>query len=121
MTALITLLVIVAARVLWQWKPGIHMCALFWFVFAVCQAVTWDPMFSEYVAMVGASMNAVVTLANGGFMPFTGTGEGFSLWRPVRTLAEPKLEWMCDRLPLGMSWGDVLIFTGIGLSVGGVA
>jgi hypothetical protein len=99
-----------AARFIWQWKPNLWTCLLFWAVaigFDILNirrnpAVSW-----RYFALLGVICNALVTLANGGFMPVLGkSGSFISVW--VKANTSHRLLFLADRF-WGFSIGDFFI------------
>ena len=103
-----------AFRVLWQWKPNLLTCAVFWGVAIGCEVVSIcrHPQTAwRYTALLGASCNALVTLANGGLMPVLGLhGSPMAVW--VKATSSHRLLWLADRF-WGFSVGDFFIIGGL--------
>lgn len=115
----------IAARIAWQIWPNLWTCALFWAMASVCifsggdprrQPVTIDEsqatraiVFGALIVL-GATMNAAVTLANGGFMPVTGEVSRASVW--VTSAEAHRLRWLGDNY-FGFSAGDLVILGGL--------
>jgi hypothetical protein len=106
-------------RYLWQLYPSLWMCLLFWSAIAAGELqyirnpsskINW---WSKMPVLVGASMNAIVTLANDGRMPYLGPQKAYSLW----VMGTGKhLLFLCDRFD-GWSLGDFFILSGIAIAV----
>jgi hypothetical protein len=115
---------ILAARILWTRKPGILTCALFWGIAIVLVSVGFVVVPSQFLLIAGLGGNALVTLANGGYMPVRAQwrqrGPARSLW--VQRTEGQHLLFLADNF--GNRWvrfsvGDVLIAAGIILSIAG--
>lgn len=113
------ILIMLMLRLLWQMYPSLLMCAIFWAMVGVMEwefirtekNINW---WSRGVLLAGASMNAIVTLANDGRMPFLGKDtHPHSVW----VLGNGKhLLFLCDRFDLGfgiLSLGDFFIIGGL--------
>lgn len=119
----------IATRVLWQMFPSVVSCALFWYVAFVRPIVMisrseppkktregdgpfWIAamgLFGISVLLVGACMNAVVTLANGGYMPVGQPDVHSALW--VTSTEAHRLRFLGDNY-WGFSLGDFAIVSG---------
>ncbi|MEO8457602.1 MAG: DUF5317 family protein [Chloroflexota bacterium] len=115
---------ILGARILWQRRPGLLPCALFWGTSAVLLAVGWQWAISQFVLIAGIASNAIVTLANGGFMPVAThrklAGPARSVW--VQKSGDTRLNWLGDNFGnrfVRFSIGDVLLLAGIIVSIAG--
>src|SRR5271168_3313253 len=110
-------------RVLWQWFPSLWACVLFWsavfgteveYIRNPPQKINW---WTRTPILIGVVMNAVVTLANSGRMPFFGHIKPTSLW----VLGTGKhLLFLCDRFETRwaiFSIGDFFIIGGLLLSL----
>lgn len=109
-------LVALTLRAIWQSYPGIFPCLLFWGYHKF-----GDPIFIRGLslrrrvlhlfAFIGATLNAIATLANGGYMPVLGKvaeGREVSVWVPLTSASH--LPALCDIYRGGTSLGDLLIF-----------
>lgn len=109
-------------RILWQYYPSLWACALFWGMVAFSEyqliqlkrkrkaKINW---WTRGIILTGASMNAIVTLANNGRMPVLGQHSFASIW----VQGDGKhLLFLCDRFH-GFSLGDFFILGGISLSI----
>jgi hypothetical protein len=112
------------ARLLWQRRPHLLTCAAFWCIASVVVLLPWSTTLSQFVILAGVFSNAVVTLANGGFMPVAShrrlQGSARSLW--VQRESGQKLLFLADNFgtrSLRFSVGDVLLFLGIILAFAG--
>ena len=95
---------IIGLRLLWQWKPGFFTCLIFWSV--VGAGLSYDHL-QDLPLILGIASNALVTLANGGFMPVKGARrQRFSLW--VRSTKAHRLRGLGDNYK-GFSIGDILL------------
>lgn len=74
---------LLAARLLWQRKPQLGTCALFWAIAVVAFVPGWSLDISQVALGLGIMLNASVTLANGGFMPVAAHRR---LQKPARSL-----------------------------------
>jgi hypothetical protein len=106
-------------RVLWQWFPSLLTCVLFWYtVFTIevrqlsrAEKVNW---WSKTPGLIGAAMNAAVTITNDGRMPVLSTK-----FRPVSLWVAgtgKHLLFLCDRFDgrwAILSLGDFFIIGGI--------
>lgn len=104
-------------RIIWQMWPGMFTCSLFWVV------VFWSMNYSYgrthdwtvLVSALGALMNAIVTIANKGYMPvLSKLGNPLSVWVPADSTH--RFLFLCDRFA-GFSIGDFFIFAGLGLAL----
>lgn len=114
-TSLLGTIVVWTLRGLWQAWPGLLACSLFWVVALPINALNVYRLRSRLyaVASFGALLNAVATVANGGFMPAL-IGEQKSLWIPIS--AETNLVFLTDIIPTGLghaSVGDAFIIGGL--------
>src|SRR5207253_9857498 len=77
------------------WSLGMAALAL--------DLAAFQGLFSLYVAkhvgLLGASLNAVATLGNGGYMPARGVTETKEMWQPIH--AGTRFVFLCDVLPGG--------------------
>jgi hypothetical protein len=118
----LTPLVLLSARVLWQMRPNLGTCCLFWTAaFLVIVVLGWANVPSQYFLSLGIASNAAVTLANGGFMPVAlhrrMRGPARSLW--VQRTDSQRLLFLADNFGTNFfrfSVGDVILFIGIVLS-----
>lgn len=103
-------MILLVLRIVWQVYPGVFTCLAFWAV-ALISGVHDDAP-GRWVWLTGTACNALVTLANGGYMPVLGP-EGknaFSLW--VSGGESHRLLWLADRF-WGFSIGDFFIGAGL--------
>ena len=105
-------------RLLWQIHPSLWNCAIFWaaIAFSEYQYLRANPKvnwWTKSLLITGASMNAIVTLANNGTMPYLGTGKPYSLW-VVGT--GKHLLFLCDRFN-GFSLGDFFILGSFAIGI----
>ena len=103
-----------ALRGLWQSVPGLSTCAMFWAWamighISIMKKANISGKVGFTIAIAGSMMNAVVTLANGGFMPAT-SEQSYSLW--VTATNQHNLLWLSDKFA-GFSLGDIVIGIGI--------
>jgi hypothetical protein len=110
-------------RMLWQWYPSLWACALFWAgVFGVevqyirrTDKINW---WTRIPILAGMSMNAAVTIANGGRMPVLGKFHPVSIWV---TGAGKHLLFLCDRFDFHrwviFSVGDFFILGALALGI----
>ncbi len=111
------LAIIIGLRILWQIYPGLLFCCLFWIVSMMFDAVRFRACkshlesFGASTCMLGALSNAVVTIANNGFMPVPNV-ETFSLW--VKSTSEHKLMFLAD-IYAGFSLGDFILLSGVSI------
>jgi hypothetical protein len=114
------LLVLFGTRLVWQTKPNVATCALFWATsLLVVVALEWSAALSQFAVSAGILCNASVTLANGGFMPVAMRRRGAgsrarSLW--VQRQSGQRLLFLADNFGndrIRFSVGDVLLFIGI--------
>lgn len=104
-------------RVAWQMAPSVAICGIFWvatIAFMVVQIREevlrpWSRRFA-WVTVVGAVLNAVVTIANGGYMPVLGQDVSLSVWTTATD--SHVLLFLADQYA-GFSVGDFFIFAGI--------
>ena len=106
---------VVGLRVAWQIWPGLLTCSVFWGACLVSDAFSLSALsggmlLSKILTTSGAGLNAVVTLANRGYMPVIG-GSHFSLWVTAKA-GEHRLLWLADRF-WGFSIGDFAILSGL--------
>jgi hypothetical protein len=115
---------LLAARILWTRKPGLLTCGLFWGSPLVLVTLGFEVVPSQFLLVGGLACNALVTLANGGYMPVRAQwrqrGPARSLW--VQRTSGQHLLFLADNF--GNRWirfsvGDVLIAAGIVLSIAG--
>jgi hypothetical protein len=113
-------MVLFGARLVWQRRPNIATCALFWAIsFFVVVVLEWSAAWSQFAVSAGILSNALVTLANGGFMPVAMRRRGLesrarSLW--VQRQSGQRLLFLADNFGndrIRFSVGDVLLFIGI--------
>lgn len=114
------LILVLMLRLLWQMNPSLLTCAIFWagvafmeywFITHPTGKINW---WSRSALLAGVSMNAIVTLANDGRMPFLGGDQHpSSVW----VLGNGKhLLFLCDRFNLHIgifSLGDFFILGGL--------
>ena len=103
--------IVLAARVYWQYNPGLWPCLLFWALSLADDPLRWSEMRSRRrriygIAFIGALGNAIATISNGGYMPVMGLDKVHSLWIPLTDAS--RLAWLCD-VHSGSSKGDMLI------------
>jgi hypothetical protein len=117
----LALAVVLGARLLWQRRPNPGTCATFWTVAFVVVLLPWSVAFSQLALGAGVLSNALVTLANGGFMPVAAhrrlQGSARSLW--VQRESGQKLLFLADNFgtnSIRFSIGDALLLIGIVLS-----
>ena len=115
---LLALAVVLGARLLWQRRPSLSSCATFWTIAFVVVLLPWSAAFSQFVLSAGILSNALVTLANGGFMPVAAhrrlQGSARSLW--VQRESGQKLLFLADNFgtnSIRFSIGDAFLVTGI--------
>jgi hypothetical protein len=120
----LTLAVLLGARVLWQLRPNLVTCVAFWTVALFVGLLPWSTTWSQFVLGAGILSNAVVTLANGGFMPVAShrklRGSARSLW--VQRESGQKLLFLADNFgtsSIRFSVGDALLLAGILLAAFG--
>lgn len=105
-------------RVVWQVDTGLFTCMLFWIAavrFGVREVLQTNRQSSRILArvsLVGLLCNAVVTIANGGYMPVVGDGiTNLSVW--VTSTEATRLLWLADHTDWwGFSIGDGLVIGG---------
>ena len=104
-------------RILWQFWANTSMSGVFWILAFADEPFRWRrrtflgkafslPMY------IGAAMNALVTLSNGGKMPVVGRDEPFSFWVPA--VESHRFLMLADRYG-GFSLGDFFLFGGFAL------
>lgn len=101
---------IIPTRVLWMVYPNLLTCALFWTTMLAWRIDARESNWANPVAVAGLALNAVVTLANWGYMPVVGRGpeQSFSLW--VTAAGSHHLLFLADYTAWwGFSIGDGLI------------
>jgi hypothetical protein len=115
---------LLAARLFWQRRPNFLTCALFWALALVLILTTWSTTVSQFFFLIGIALNAVVTLANGGFMPVAvrgrGRGQPRSLW--VQQESGQRLLILADNFGnrfIRFSVGDAFLAVGLVLSLAG--
>ena len=116
---------LLGARVLWQKRPGLTTCSLFWLLaFVIVVVLGWEDALSQYLLAAGIASNAIVTLINGGFMPVSShrklSGPARALW--VQRTSSQRLTFLADNFgnnAFRFSIGDVLLLFGIILSFAG--
>src|SRR5437773_9370826 len=125
MPAFLQFALLIAARMLWQRRPNQWTCGLFWGIALGSQIIGWSFALSQIAITVGILSNAVVTLANGGFMPVAGhrriNPRARSLW--VQRAGSQHLLFLADNFGtsfIRFSVGDVFILAGIILSFFGL-
>lgn len=121
---LVVVPLVLGARLLWQQRPGLATCALFWGLAVLLVGLGWTNDPSQFALVSGLSCNALVTLVNGGFMPVSAEsrrrGPARSLW--VQRQTGQHLLFLADNFGnshVRFSVGDVLIAIGIILSLVG--
>ncbi len=115
-------ILLLGGRILWQKRPGFATCCLFWVAsFFIIVVLGWVNALSQYLLAAGIAGNALVTLANGGFMPVAShrklSGPARSLW--VQRTDSQRLTFLADNFGNNVfrfSVGDVLLLFGIILS-----
>lgn len=116
---------LLAARILWQRRPSIGTCALFWGIAAFAFFFEWSTGLSQLAFGLGILGNASVTLANGGFMPVAAHRR---LVRPARSLwvqrqSGQRLVFLGDNFGnrfIRFSIGDVFLLAGLILALFGM-
>lgn len=117
---LAALVALFGSRLVWQRRPNIGTCAMFWAVsFLVVVVLEWSAAFSQFAVAFGILCNASVTLANGGFMPVAVHRRSLdsrarSLW--VQRRSGQKLLFLADNFGnnvIRFSVGDVFLLVGI--------
>lgn len=100
----------------WRPDPSPWTCAIFWsagiggLLLRTLGARTVGSILWRGIVLVGASANALVTLANGGVMPVQdASARVYGLWVPAHD--GHRLLWLADRYA-GASIGDFIIATG---------
>jgi hypothetical protein len=118
-------LALLGSRILWQRRPGLATCALFWAFAVVLLFVAWPTGLAQYTFGLGIACNASVTLINGGYMPVAThrklRGPARSLW--VQKESGQRLGFLADNFGnrfVRFSVGDVLLLAGIALSFAGL-
>lgn len=114
------LIIVLLLRLLWQMYPSLWTCVPFWAGVAfmeyefikTAKRINW---WTKTPILIGASMNALVTIANKGYMPFLGSPKehSISLW-VVGT--GKHLLFLCDRFDISIGYaslGDFFIFGGV--------
>jgi len=121
MPAFLQFALLVAARMVWQRRPNLWTCGLFWGIALGSQIISWSFALSQITITLGILSNAAVTLANGGFMPVAGHRRvnlrARSLW--VQREGSQHLLFLADNFGtrfFRFSVGDVFILAGIVLS-----
>ena len=120
--SLLALGAIVAARVIWQRGPNVFTCALFWIAASAILVIGWTWTVYQLLLAAGIACNALVTLANGGFMPVAShrklSGPARSVW--VQRENARHLLFLGDNWGnrfVRFSIGDTLLAAGIALSI----
>ena len=108
-------MIALALRIVWQMYPCIWTCLLFWAA-AIGMCFFGENKLHHYISMFGACLNAVVTIANGGFMPANNTGIPISVWVPLQP--HHHFQFLADILPYGFSIGDMFIIAGLFTALG---
>jgi hypothetical protein len=118
---LISLVVLLSARIIWQGRPNELTCGLFWGVAAAVIVAGWTWDISQGFFVAGVACNAAVTLANGGFMPVAShrrlAGPARSVW--VQREDAKHLLFLGDNWGnnhIRFSVGDTLLLAGIVLT-----
>lgn len=99
----------------WQWHPSLLSASLFWTValtglaLHVVTAPSRHRVVARAAICLGASLNAVVVLANDGFMPVT-SNHTYSVWVASNETAQ-RLLFLSDKYA-GFSVGDFVIISG---------
>jgi hypothetical protein len=113
--------VLLGARLLWQRRPGLATCGLFWGIAFAGVLEGWSLSASQFLLALGILCNALVTLANGGFMPVAAhrrlDSRARSLW--VERQSGQKLLFLADNFGtrfLRFSIGDLFLLAGIVLA-----
>lgn len=103
-------------RIFWQLYPGLLMASLFWAWVLVFNGWSFKkkPRWWKAIVLIGALSNALVVLANGGYMPVTNLDNQISLWVPATD--KHTLLFLADRY-IGWSLGDFFILTGLGIGL----
>ena len=124
-TVVLLLLPLLTIRFAWGAWPSIWLCAAFW-----CSAVLLTAAWASALRMraispqgmilvgVGAALNGVVMLVNGGFMPVVGKPAGFQygIWASAED--HNRMLYLADRMAMaGGSPGDILIAIGVVISL----
>lgn len=106
----------IIARILWTNHGGVWYCSLFWACslgFAICDfnsaAKLWQKSW-RFISQIGAASNALVTIANGGYMPCISNTSAKDIW--IDAKPDHLFLFLCDRFG-GFSVGDFLIFSGL--------
>ncbi len=89
-------LALLASRILWQRRPGLAACALFWGLAVVVLLLAWPTGLAQYTFGLGVACNASVTLINGGYMP---VATHRKLRGPARSLLGAETERPETRVP----------------------
>lgn len=104
-----------AVRTYWQMEPGPATAAAYWSGLLV--VLSWSlhrfslmKTSTGVLLLSGFALNAIVTLANGGFMPIPGD-EQHGVYEPLTD--DTKLSWLADVLPLKSSIGDWFVGAGL--------
>ena len=110
---------LLAARMYWQYYPGILPCLVFWCIALSDEPLRWSEMRQRRrvlygLSVVGALGNAVATITNGGYMPVLHSylsqerlilaAAGESVWVPLTETS--RMQWLCDIYVGGSSIGD---------------
>lgn len=101
-----------AALVVWHWQPSLVTCFLFW-ILAIAAQVGFlfaNHHVEDVFSIVGASLNAIVTIANDGHMPVLGQAKNYGIWVAIRP--EHALLSLAD-IHHFCSVGDFVIFAAI--------
>ena len=109
------LILLLAARLLWNQYPGLWVCGFFWALFAalVINRLRHGITPETFLFALGGGSNALVTLANNGRMPvlfYQGAIGGYGPW--VQATSSSHFLWLCDRFD-GFSIGDFIMLSAI--------
>lgn len=120
----LALAALLAARIVWQRRPGLAACAMFWGLAAALLFLEWQSGIAQYLFAAGILCNASVTVANGGFMPVAShrkmRGPARSVW--VQKENGTRLTFLADNFgnrAIRFSVGDVLLLAGLIVSLFG--
>lgn len=103
---MIEFLIVIAARLVWQVYCDVPTAFLFW---SLCLGFELYDGHTAPFLLVGLAMNALVVLANDGYMPVIGgRGKATSVWKPAQ--ATDRLLFLADRFPLRL-WIFTLILS----------
>jgi hypothetical protein len=109
---------VLGARLLWQRRPNVLTCGLFWGTALAINLVGWTGALSGYLICLAVLCNGSVTLANGGFMPVALhrrlNSRARSLW--VERHSGQRLLFLADNFGnsfIRFSVGDVILLVGV--------